>query len=273
MAVDNRRLLVNIRIVAFAACRQLLIGSYNGRLPLAAPRCSSIPARTRNVILFQIKICGITSVKDARYASLAGADAIGLNFYAKSTRYVDPEAAVQVVQAVPHSVAKVGVFVNLPIAEVDEIASRLQLDYVQLHGDEPPEALAGVASTNVIRAFRCGPEGFTPIIAYLEACRALGRPPAAVLLDAHQPGEYGGTGQAIDWTAVAENRAILGETPLVLAGGLTPFNVADAIGTAHPDAVDVASGVESAPGSKDVLLVRAFCTSAKKAFAQAHENA
>jgi phosphoribosylanthranilate isomerase len=225
-------------------------------------------ARLRIVILFQIKICGITSVKDARFASLAGADAIGLNFYDKSPRHIDLAAAEPVILAIPKSVTKVGVFVNAPAEEINEIADRLNLDYVQLHGDEPPEVLGSISQRKVIRAFRCGEEGFTSISDYLETCQTLGRLPDAVLLDAHQPGEYGGTGQAIDWTSVAKSRQILGTAPLLLAGGLTPFNVAEAISVAHPDAVDVASGVESSPRAKDLLLMRAFCSTAKKAFAQ-----
>jgi phosphoribosylanthranilate isomerase len=223
--------------------------------------------------LFQIKICGITSVKGARFASLAGADAIGLNFYDKSPRCIDLAAAEQVMPAIPNTVTKVGVFVNAEAGEITEIADRLDLDYLQLHGDEPPEFLGNFVQYKVIRAFRCGDDGFTPITAYLESCRGLGRLPDAVLLDAHHPDQYGGTGQAIDWGSVTQSREILGEIPLVLAGGLTPFNVTAAINTARPDAVDVASGVESAPGSKDVLLIRAFCTTAKKAFAQLSDEA
>ena len=229
----------------------------------------SVFACLRIVILFQIKICGITSVKDARFASLAGADAIGLNFYDQSSRHVDLAGAELVVPAIPKNVTKIGVFVNASSDEVNEFADRLNLDYVQLHGDEPPEFLGTVSQTKVIRAFRCGEDGFTPISNYLETCRSLGRIPDAVLLDAHQLGEYGGTGQTIDWTSVAENRQILNGVPLILAGGLTPFNVAEAINVAQPDAVDVASGVESSPGAKDILLLRAFCSTAKKTFAQA----
>lgn len=218
--------------------------------------------------LFQIKTCGITSVKDGRFSSLAGADAIGLIFYDRSPRCIDLATAEQVVQAISNTVAKVGVFVNATAAEVDEIANRLDLDYVQLHGDEPPEYLGELSTRPVIRAFRCGDEGFTPISSYLEACRKLGRMPDAVLLDACQPGEYGGTGKAVDWSSVAQHREILDGAPLILAGGLTPFNVVEAIKTARPDAVDVASGVESAPGEKNLLLVRAFCSAAKKAFSE-----
>jgi len=223
--------------------------------------------------LFQIKICGITSGKDARFASLAGADAVGLNFYDKSPRCIDLAAAELVMPAIPDKVTKVGVFVNSGADEINEIAARLDLDFLQLHGDEPPEFLGNFAQHKIIRAFRCGDDGFSAIAQYLESCQALGRIPDAVLLDANQPGQYGGTGQAIDWHSVAQCREVLLDVPLVLAGGLTPFNITEAIDAARPDAVDVASGVESAPASKDVMLIRAFCTNAKKAFAQLSNEA
>ena len=223
--------------------------------------------------MFQIKICGITSVKDARFASLAGADAIGLNFYDKSPRYIHLATAEEVMPAIPDSVTKVGVFVNAAADEIKAIADRLDLEYLQLHGDEPPEFLGNFDQHKVIRAFRCGEDSFTSMAAYLERCQALGRLPDAVLLDAHHPGQYGGTGQEINWGRAAQSREILGDTPLVLAGGLTPFNVTAAINAARPDAVDVASGVESAPATKDVLLIRAFCTTSKKAFSQLSDKA
>ena len=228
---------------------------------------SSVTARHRIVILFQIKICGITSVKDARFASLAGADAVGLNFYSQSPRYLELATAEAILAGIPKTVVKVGVFVNASADQMIATADQLGLDFIQLHGDEPPEVLGELAPRQVIRAFRCGDDGFTPIVSYLATCLTQGQVPAAVLLDAHQPGEYGGTGQVIDWSSVAANRQILGTTPVILAGGLTPYNVGEAIHTARPDAVDAASGVESAPGIKDLLQLRAFCSTAKKAFA------
>jgi len=217
--------------------------------------------------LFQIKICGITSAKDARFAALAGADAIGLNFYDQSARYLKPADAESLVPTIPKTVARVGVFVNADLAEINDAVEKLALDYVQLHGDEPPELLGNIAQGKVIRAFRFGDDGFTPIVSYLDACQSLGRIPDVILLDAHQPHEYGGTGKQIDWSAVTACREFVGDTPWVLAGGLTPFNVADAITVTDADAVDTASGVETSPGVKDPLLMRAFCTTAKKAFA------
>jgi phosphoribosylanthranilate isomerase len=212
-------------------------------------------------------------VKDARFASLAGADAIGLNFYDKSPRYIDLATAEQVLPAIPDKVSKVGVFVNSAADEINEIAGRLNLDYLQLHGDEPPEFLGNFAQYKIIRAFRCGEGGFSSIAEYLKGCQTLGRVPDAVLLDAHCPGQYGGTGQAFDWGSVVQSREVLPDLPLVLAGGLTPFNIIEAIDAARPDAVDVASGVESAPASKDILLIRAFCTNAKKALARLSDEA
>lgn len=218
--------------------------------------------------MFRIKICGITSVKDAQLAALAGGDAIGLNFYDKSSRCVELATAEQMIKVVAGKAAKVGVFVNAPQDEVTQLADRLQLEYLQLHGDEPPDYLAGLPAKNVIRAFRFGDQGVQPIREYLDACRQLACLPAAILIDADAGDSYGGTGAVADWQKLSEQRQELGEIPLVLAGGLTPFNVGDAIGRVRPDAVDVASGVEAEPGKKDLLLVRAFCTAARKAFQQ-----
>jgi len=217
--------------------------------------------------LFQIKICGITSVKDAQWSALAGADAIGLNFYEESKRFISPDAAEAIVKAIPPRVVKVGLFVNTPVNEIEQIAQRLGLDLIQLHGDEPPEMIAELAERDVLRAFRCSDNGFTQISEYLDHCRTATRLPSALLLDAHKPGQYGGTGEVIDWSLLAESREMFAGLPLVLAGGLTPFNVAEAIAAVRPTAVDTATGVERAPGQKDPMLLRAFVSAAKKAFA------
>jgi phosphoribosylanthranilate isomerase len=216
--------------------------------------------------LFRIKICGVTSAKDAQLIALAGADAIGLNFYPGSPRYLDPTAAEKVVATISPKLARVGVFVNSPVEFIQEMASRLKLDWVQLHGDETPATVSALAGTAVLQAFRIGADGWDAADRFLKECRERGAVPAAALLDAAKPGEFGGTGQTIDWTTVASWRPIFAGIPLVLAGGLTPFNVVDAITMVKPNAVDVASGVESKPGTKDLMLIRAFVTSAKKAF-------
>ena len=217
--------------------------------------------------MFQIKICGITSPKDAQWAALAGADAIGLNFYEKSKRFISPEAAESIVKVVPERVSKVGLFVNSPVTEIRQIADRLGLDSVQLHGDEPPEDIAALGNRVVLRAFRCTGNGFAHIGEYLESCRATSCLPSALLLDAHITGQYGGTGQVADWDLLSGSHAMFAELPLVLAGGLTPFNVSEAIAAVRPNAVDSATGVESAPGKKDLMMLRAFVTASKKAFA------
>jgi phosphoribosylanthranilate isomerase len=224
------------------------------------------PNPAKSDSLFRIKICGVTSAKDAQLIALAGADAIGLNFYPESPRYIEPTEAEKFATTISPKLARVGVFVNSPPEFMRETASRLKLDFLQLHGDEAVETISQLEGHSVIKVFRMHQGGWEAAESFLNACRERGCAPAAVLIDAAQPGEYGGTGQTIDWTTVPPGRAILGGLPLVLAGGLTPFNVVDAITIARPDAVDVASGVESKPGTKDLMLIRAFVTSAKKAF-------
>lgn len=215
--------------------------------------------------MFRIKICGVTRADDALWAVGAGADALGLNFYARSPRYVWPDDARRVVSVLPAGVVKVGLFVNAPPEEVCRTFDLLGLDLVQLHGDEPPEFLKRLGARPVMRAFRLGPEGLRPVAAYLDECRALDCLPRLVLLDAYRPGEYGGTGQTCDWATTAQYRVLPGGPPLVLAGGLTPANVAEAIRAVQPAAVDTATGVESSPGRKDPTLVAAFIRAARGA--------
>lgn len=244
--------------------------------------------------MFTIKICGITSVQDALLAAEAGADAIGLNVYAQSPRHVAAEQAAEIVEQLredhsPEQVQVVLVFVNHSVEEIlwtireaDLYGSGL---CVQLHGDEPPELLrelrshglgtAGhllqatghVPTVPVIRAFRCAGADFSKVDSYLSECERISASPQAVLVDAFQPGVYGGSGQRADWQALRKWRLNPAE-PLILAGGLTPENVADAIAAVRPDAVDVASGVESAPAKKDPAKVCAFIEAAKNAFAK-----
>lgn len=245
--------------------------------------------------MFKVKICGVTSMEDALLAAEAGADAIGLNFYEKSPRCITAEQAEEIVSRLredysPDRVAVFGVFVN---ASLDDILWTIRAANLygveqgvglQLHGDEPPEYLRdlqhqglGVAghllqasghipTVPVIRAFRCRGSDLAAERAYLDACLKLSALPQAVLLDSYQPGTYGGTGHTADWQAVVEQREALQRLPVILAGGLTPGNVAEAIATARPDGVDVASGVESAPGKKDPVKVLAFVAYAKQAF-------
>ena len=215
--------------------------------------------------MFRIKICGLTSADDAAMTAACGADAVGLNFYPKSPRFISPERAKEVVAPLPETVVKVGLFVNAPADEVRAVFGRLSLDLVQLHGDEPPEHLADLAPLPILRAFRIGAGGLTPICTYLERCHRLGCLPQGVLLDAGVPGQYGGTGQTADWTAASQYPCEPWHPPLVLAGGLTAANVAEAVAAVRPAAVDTASGVESSPGSKSLERVREFVAAAKRA--------
>jgi phosphoribosylanthranilate isomerase len=241
--------------------------------------------------VFRVKICGITTLEDALIAAEAGVDAIGLNFYGQSPRHVTPDQADEIVTRLredysPAQVRIVAVFVNHSLDEIlwtirdaNLFADGLCL---QLHGDEPPELLRdlrvqGLGTTGqllqatghmptipVIRAFRCRDVELTAERAYLSACRELDAMPQAVLLDAWQSGTFGGTGTALDWQSLQRQRKAIG-LPVILAGGLTPANVAAAIAAAQPDGVDTASGVESAPGKKDYAKTMAFVAAARKA--------
>jgi phosphoribosylanthranilate isomerase len=218
--------------------------------------------------MFHIKICGITSVDDARMAARAGADALGLNFYPRSPRYIMPEQAQAIIEALPPEIVKVGLFVDAPAVEVCEVFDRLGLDLIQLHGAEPPDFLLRLGDRPVMRAFRIGSAGLDPLLGYLDECRQLGCLPRAVLLDAFVPGTPGGTGTLCDWAAAEryqQQQQEIGNPPMVLAGGLTAENVAEAIRATGARAVDTASGVESAPGRKDPAAVAAFIRAARSA--------
>jgi phosphoribosylanthranilate isomerase len=220
--------------------------------------------------MFRIKICGVTNPDDARAAADAGADALGFNFYRASKRFIELDVARQIADAVPTGVTKVGVFVNHSVREIQAAVESLRPAYIQLHGDEPAELLSDLpAEIKIIRAYRCGADGLAPLASYLEKCRTVGRMPDAVLLDADAAGAFGGTGQAADWSLISEQRPMLDRTPLILAGGLTPANVAHAIAEVRPDAVDVASGVERQPRSKDRDLMKQFAAAASTAFNRA----
>lgn len=218
--------------------------------------------------MFTVKICGLTSVEDAGAAVQAGADAIGLNFYKESKRCVAPTHAQAICAYVGDRALRVGVFVNHDTADIERTMAACPLDVVQLHGDEPPEAVARVAHHPVVRARRLDAKGVAAVAEDLACClTAAGRAVDAVLIDAAAPGHYGGTGQTVAWPDLAGDRPWLGDTPLILAGGLTPDNVAEAIRVVRPRGVDVASGVEVSPGVKDATMVRDFVQAAQGAFA------
>lgn len=197
----------------------------------------------------RVKICGITSPEDARMAATAGADAVGFVFWHGSPRRVDAAGARRIGEALPPFVLRVGVFVNAPAESVARAVEEARLDLLQLHGEEPPESFAGLPR-RALKAVRVGGD-FDPE----DALRYVGCA-AGVLLDARVDAVPGGTGRRFDWGLVGRLRE---RVPfLVLAGGLTPQNVGEAIKAVRPDAVDVSTGVESAPGRKDPEKVLAF---------------
>jgi phosphoribosylanthranilate isomerase len=217
---------------------------------------------------FLVKICGITNAADAHAAADAGADALGFNFFRKSRRFVEPATARQIIDGLPERVMKVGVFVNESAAAIAKIVSEANLNAVQLHGDEPASIVSQLPThVRIVRAYRCTREGLAPLEHYLDECHALGRMPDAVLIDADAGSAYGGSGELADWEIVRQQQAALGGLPLILAGGLTPENVAAAIEGVKPAGVDVASGVEREPGLKDSLRVARFISASRGAAA------
>jgi phosphoribosylanthranilate isomerase len=199
-----------------------------------------------------IKICGVTTAQDAAMAVAAGADAIGVNLWPGSKRYVAPEAARAVLAAVPAGVLKVGVFVDAPAAEVAQRIEELGLDRAQLHGDEAPADFAALDPARIIRVVRVRDAASFAAVA--------GWNPALWLYDAFVDG-FGGGGVPAPWPLIARHA----RRPFLLAGGLTAENVAAAIRATSPDGVDVASGVESRPGVKDPAKVAAFIAATRAA--------
>src|SRR5829696_6438337 len=204
--------------------------------------------------MVRIKICGVTTPADARFAADAGADAVGLNFYPKSPRFVAPQLAAELVRALPAFTAPVGVFVGMPIRQVCAVAYQLGLRGVQTYDDNPPEddtfPFAHVPAFRVKDA-----SGLDHVRRFVEVATQLGRKPAAVLIDSFVEGQMGGTGHRAPWHLL---EGFDPGVPVVLAGGLTPENVAEAVALVRPWGVDVASGVESAPGVKDPRRVTDF---------------
>ena len=201
--------------------------------------------------MVKVKICGITSLEDALHACACGADALGFVFYGESPRCIDPAAAATIIRQLPPFVTTVGLFVNADPEQVEEVADFCGLDVIQLHGDEGPDE-CDFTPRRTIKALR--------VRDAKSLARHLDYEVAALLLDAWVKGSYGGTGHAFNWELAAE---VARQRPVILAGGLTPENVADAVRSVQPYAVDVASGVEAAPGRKDQAKVAAFIAAAK----------
>lgn len=208
-----------------------------------------------------VKICGITTLEDALAAVEAGADLLGFNFYPPSPRYLSPEACARITAGLRKFGSRartVGVFVNAPAYDILRILDGCELDLAQLSGDEPAGLLQALAGRG-FKAIRP-----TSARAAQEALQAYPHPdsPPALLLDAWKPGEFGGTGVTGDW-AIARSLSV--QVPLLLAGGLHPANVGEAIGQVRPWGVDVASGVEASPGRKDPQKMAAFVDAARRA--------
>ncbi|HTX92905.1 MAG TPA: phosphoribosylanthranilate isomerase [Anaerolineales bacterium] len=209
----------------------------------------------------RIKICGITGLSDALAAAELGADLLGFNFYPKSPRHIDRLACEAICSELENRfplITRVGVFVNQPPEEVLETLDRCGLHLAQLSGDEPVSDLAALRG-RAFKAVRFSAGSEAGLAAYLETCR--GETPAG-LVDASVPGQFGGTGQVADWSKAAD---LARRVPILLAGGLTPENVAGAVREVQPWGVDVASGVEAAPGKKDPLKVSQFIRNARLA--------
>jgi phosphoribosylanthranilate isomerase len=213
-------------------------------------------------MLVKVKICGLTNLADAQVAVDAGADLLGFILYPKSPRYVTPAQVAEILGALPlpAHVQTVGVFVNLPLAQVISILDETGLQLAQLHGDEPEDHLAMLKGR--------GYKALRPVDANAaQQARSFVPYPQVrapqLMLDAYHPDAFGGTGIQADWSLAA---TVAQFTPrLLLAGGLTPANVQSAIAAVAPWGVDVASGVEAAPGRKDHEAVRAFIANAHRA--------
>lgn len=201
----------------------------------------------------RVKICGITNIEDARHASMCGADALGFVFYPGSPRFVDPDQARRIIADLPPLLTTVGLFVNEPPARIREMVEFCGLSTVQLHGDEGPDQCC-YPPCRVIKAFR--------LKVSMDDSFFSSYPVSALLLDAFVPNQFGGTGHLCDWEKAA---SVAEKHRVILAGGLHPENVAEAVRQVHPYGVDVSSGVEKKPGQKDPEKVARFIRMAKEA--------
>jgi phosphoribosylanthranilate isomerase len=213
----------------------------------------------------RIKICGVTTAADARAAADLGADAVGLNFYPHSPRYVEPVDAYHILRELPPFIEPVGVFVNEPLRDIYlRLQTLRRIHCIQWHGSN--REVSDVYPFHMIAAFSVADaNALLTVRRYLDTCKALTAAPSALLLDGHVPGQHGGTGQTAPWDLLA---SFCPEVPVILAGGLTPENVAEAVRIVRPWGVDVASGVEHSPGHKDMDKMRRFIDAAREAAAR-----
>jgi phosphoribosylanthranilate isomerase len=210
----------------------------------------------KEVLMIKIKICGITNLEDALAAADAGADALGFNFYKKSPRCIEPEKAAEIISQLPPFAVPVGVFVNEREEKIREIQQLTCLQAVQFHGDESPEFCQRFGG-RIIKAFQVKDKESLKTMAHYHV--------GAFLLDSYRDGVRGGTGVTFDW-----HLAVVAKTfgKIILAGGLTPDNIAEAVKLVQPYGVDVAGGVEKEPGIKDHVKMKKFVTEVRRASRQ-----
>ena len=203
--------------------------------------------------MIKVKICGITNLEDALAAVDVGVDALGFNFYKKSPRYIEPERACEIIAQLPPLVLTVGVFVNEREEKIRETQALTGIQAIQLHGDESPEFCQRF-SGRVIKAFQVKDKESIKHLAHYHV--------GAIMLDSYRDGVRGGTGVTFDW-----HLAVVAKTfgRIILAGGLTPDNIAEAVKLVQPYAVDVAGGVEKEKGIKDHLKMRKFISEVRRA--------
>lgn len=205
-------------------------------------------------LMTKIKICGITNLDDAKAALDFGADALGFVFFRESPRYISPEKAAGIIAKLPVFATSVGVFVDEPLEKINNIVKAIGIDVIQLHGEEPPEACR--LSKKVIKGIRVKSlESLEPLAKYQNIV-------SAFLLDTFEPHMPGGTGQVFNWDIAVEAKNF---GKIILAGGLTPDNISEAIRMVKPYAVDVSSGVELEKGKKDHQKMKLFIERAKGA--------
>ena len=221
----------------------------------------------------RIKFCGMMRPEDALLASRLGADAIGLILYPKAKRYISPDIAQQIVRLLPPFVTPVGVFVDESVERMRDLAQLIGLRTLQLHGDEPPEAIAALPEFTILKSVRVSREYFgSTLKGWREASRRHRlHNLQGLVLETANTGQAGGTGQANNWATVRDSQ-IAGQwsdlPPLIAAGGLTPGTVGDIVGDIHPYAVDVSSGVEVESGVKSEAKIRSFVEAVRRAETQ-----
>ncbi len=217
------------------------------------PEVSSLLASFFSTHRCSLKICGVTTAADAQGLVDCGVAALGVNFWPLSKRYISPDDAAPWLKEVRGSILRVGVFVNAAIDYIAELHAQGLIDAAQLHGDESPEDLQQLLDRGIpcIKAIGIRDEDDLAQLGAYQAAHAL-------LLDTAAPGVYGGTGSTFDWTLAIEAMMRFPHMPVLLAGGITPQNAAEAIATVHPAAIDIASGAETSPGMKDFEKVKSL---------------